>query len=86
MNRRSDWIMRTFFLGVVLAGFVASGASAEKLPLKKTLDASEARCLSQLFHVSDWRFVPQFEEKGMLENAKVGHADLNVNAQRTMST
>jgi hypothetical protein len=81
MNSRSARATRAFLLGAFVGGLVASGASAEKLPFKKALSADEVRCLSQLFHASNWRFVPQFE-KDMLADAKVASAYLGGSGRR----
>jgi hypothetical protein len=81
MNRLTARATRAFLSGVFLTGFAASGASAEKLPFNKTLDPNEVRCLGQLFHASDWRFVPQFE-KDMLADAKVASAYLDGSSRR----
>lgn len=76
MNRRHLRTARAFLLGMLLASSAVFGAGEEKLSFKKTLGAGEVRCLRQLFRVSDWRFVPQFEDD-MLTDASVASAYLD---------
>jgi hypothetical protein len=82
MNRHLTSHRSGFAVAIFLGGFLNSGAEAAKLPLSKTLDGDEARCLNQLFPLSSYYRAPLEEQRQLAEVAKVGRADLGGNGRK----